>query len=145
MLFSSGVQSEFKQLVASGTTPNSFSYHKLMQSYAQQNDLENVRKVLQQAEDAGVDINKEIVETLVEACLSARDLLGALEHLDHYSKVIPSMKTFMDVMESAIKQGDQGLIDQAMSILKRTGASPDVVTHTVMFSLIRLGICWHML
>ena len=124
-------------MVENDVLPNVFSYQKLMQCYAHQKDVFNLQRVLREAEEAGIVISKEMVSLLVETSLACKDLEGALSYLEKYSSAKPTMKTFIDFVNAAIREEKGDLTTRAMEILKEMEVSKDTILHIKMFSLLR--------
>ena len=124
-------------MVASGVHASSYSYHKLMQGYARQNDIDNVRRILKEVLSDNVEVNREIVSTLVFACLACEDIKGALEHLEHYSAVKPYLNTFVSFVKASVDQNETEMTEKVIGIMRSNGLSEDVINHVMMFAMSR--------
>lgn len=126
-------------MIACNVQPSSYSYHKLMQGHAFHGDIDNVRRVLKEAESNGIEINKEMISTLVSCSLSLNDLTGAVEFLEHYSGIKPFLKTFIDFVRVSVDRDETEMTERAVEVLKKNGVSLDAINHTLMFAMLRLA------
>ena len=146
LLLYSDAQAQFDKLVSNpDMSPSIFSYHKLMQCYAYQNDLDNVRRLLQEVESRGLTVSKAVVSTLINVCISVNDLQSALEYSEQFSNTgaLPSSLRLIALVElfvSSIKKDETGSTDHIVDTLKKMNVSMDTVHHAVMFALLKYVI-----
>ena len=108
-----------------------------MQGYAHHNDIDSIRRILKEVESSKVQVNKEMVSTLVSACIACEDIKSALELLERYSTIKPFLNTFVDFIKASVDQNETEMTEKALGILRGNGVSQDVIDHVMMFAMSR--------